>query len=78
MSLFNVELPDNTAICPQCGIKYDIHGWHTCDSITNALAARDKEWVEFIESITSGADPNLTYIKTKKWQERKKSLGVPE
>ena len=48
MSLFNVELPDNTAICPQCGVKYDIYGFHSCGSIDEAvkkaLAIRDTEW----------------------------------
>lgn len=53
MSLFRVELPDNTAICPQCEAKYDIHGWHTCGSIDeaikSAIAACDKEWVADIK-----------------------------
>jgi predicted Abi (CAAX) family protease len=48
MSLFNVELPDNTAICPQCGVTYDVHGFHSCGSIDeavkDAIAIRDTEW----------------------------------
>jgi hypothetical protein len=47
MSLFGIELPDDTAICPQCGIKYDIHGWHTCGprpeaTMSELLTAEEK------------------------------------
>ena len=48
MSFLNVELPDNTAICSQCGMTYDIHGFHSCGSIDkavkDAIAICDTEW----------------------------------
>ena len=56
MSLFSVELPDNTAICPQCGVKYDIYGFHSCggsidEAVKEAIAIRDKWWIEHMQML---------------------------
>jgi hypothetical protein len=91
MSLFHTELPDSTAICPQCGEKYDIHGFHSCGSIDeavkDAIENSNREWIEWIEKNLDDISPDCCEKPTKakckdcscpwkKWQERKKGIGL--
>ena len=88
MSLFHVELPNNTAICPQCGVTYDIHGFHSCGSIDKAvkeaIAINNADWIEWVEKnlddmYPTCGQPTKSKCKDcscewKQWTERKKSL----
>jgi hypothetical protein len=88
MSFLFPRLPNNRATCHQCGAEYDIHGFHSCgsidDAVKEALAANNAEWVEWIEKfIISVQQTNFNdgssfvdeiNISMEQWQERKRSV----
>jgi hypothetical protein len=89
MGLFDIELPNDTAICSQCGNTYGIHGWHTCwpidKAVKEAIAARDKDWIAWFEGhydtlcvIDCDAKDRghgCIIIRADKWEARKKEIN---
>jgi hypothetical protein len=83
---FDIELPNDTAICSQCGNTYGIHGWHTCwpidKAVKEAIAARDKWWIEKIEDNCTyskepgefNVDVDIMEITLQDWQRIKKEI----
>jgi hypothetical protein len=82
MGLFDIELPNDTAICSQCGNTYSIHGWHTCwpidKAVKEAITARDKDWIKWGEAIMQKnweTDHDISIYECQ-WAERKKEINL--
>jgi hypothetical protein len=80
---FDIELPNDTAICSQCGNTYSIHGWHTCwpidKAVKEAIEARDKDWIAWGEQECKNHAHFCKGILQREclmcWRERKKEIN---